>query len=424
MERAKTWKWLAIATAIAGPAAIVLSGSRGAALGLLGGVMVRIALARPKRSAVVAAFVACALTLTAFYVSPMGGRLRARVHWVVEEPAGGARLLLWRDSLRMAARKPFTGAGPDAFVAEFPKFQSVELARAYPDFYHESPHNVLLDTLTSEGALGLLALLALALTGIAGGIRAWRICPLLVLAFLPGLVAALVAHQFVVFIAPTAFYFYLGAGALAGARAQDSKRPEHPTISIAWRRVVLAGGFAGAVLFGLAAYRLIAEDSALATVQRRLDSSDLNRAAEAYRRALSRPQAGVTADLYLSRRWSQVAMRSSSAMPKSYYSQVAAGAASRATRQPEQLQNAWYNMSVLSAARNDAAGVEYSLRAAIASAPNWYKPHWMLARVLASQGRATEAESEANFAVELNAGKDAEVASTLSQILRSEALAP
>ena len=39
----------------------------------------------------------------AFYMSPAGTKLRARVHWSLQEPAGGARLWLWRDSLRMAA---------------------------------------------------------------------------------------------------------------------------------------------------------------------------------------------------------------------------------------------------------------------------------------------------------------------------------
>ena len=103
-------------------------------------------------------------------------------------------------------------------------------------------------------------------------------------------------------------------------------------------------------------------------------------------------------------------------MAKIYYSQIAAGAASRATRQPEEAPNAWYNLSVLAAARNDAAGTEYALRQAIAAAPNWYKPHWTLARLLAAQGRSPEAVPEAGRAIQLNAGKDAEVASTLAQV--------
>ncbi len=107
-----------------------------------------------------AALAGAAIVFAAFYISPAGQHLRARVHWIGEDPAGGARLLLWRDSLKMAAAKPIAGFGPDNFVAEFPHYQSQELERAYPDFYNESPHNLFLDVLTSEGALGLLSLTA------------------------------------------------------------------------------------------------------------------------------------------------------------------------------------------------------------------------------------------------------------------------
>jgi hypothetical protein len=116
-------------------------------------------------------------------------------------------------------------------------------------------------------------------------------------------------------------------------------------------------------------------------------------------------------------------MNSYLAMPKLYYSQVAMGAAARATRQPEQLPNAWFNLSVLEAANNDAVHTEFALRQSIAAAPNWYKPHWILARLLSSQGRA-EAAIEARRAIELNAGTDAEVGSTLAPVLRSAGLAP
>ena len=45
------------------------------------------------------------------------------------------------------------------------------LSQAYPDFYHESPHNILLDALTAQGVVGFLALAAL----IALGFHAARI---------------------------------------------------------------------------------------------------------------------------------------------------------------------------------------------------------------------------------------------------------
>lgn len=421
VEQVRGWKWFAAISAAAGSIAILLSGSRGALLALICGALVRVLLKRPSLRVVAASSLAVLASLALFYISPAGERLRARVHWVEEDAAGGARFLLWRDSLTMAFRKPLIGYGPEAFSAEFPKFESVDLARAYPDFYHESPHNLLLDVLTREGLLGLLALAAAVLAGILGGVQARTRNRPALLAFLPGLVATLIAHQFAVLIAPTAFFLYLGAGILAGAGVEERRAFTIPHL---WRAAALVGGAAAAVALTIGAYRLVAEDYLLATAQRRMDVGDLTGAVQAYRAALSRPDAGVTADLYFSRRWSKIAMDSSAAIAKIYYSQIAAGAGTRATHPPEERQNAWFNLAVLAAARNDVSGTEYALRAAIEAAPNWYKPRWILARLLSTEGRGPEAALEAGRAIELNAGRDPEVASTLAQVLRSGGALP
>jgi len=102
-----------------------------------------------------------------------------------------------------------------------------------------------------------------------------------------------------------------------------------------------------------------------------------------------------------------------------YYSQIAAGAATLAAHSPEQQQNAWYNLAMLTASRNDATGVEYALRSAIALGGNWYKPHWALARLLASEGRAAEAANEAASALNLN-NKSPEVTATLTPLTGSQ----
>ena len=138
----------------------------------------------------------------------------------------------------------------------------------------------------------------------------------------------------------------------------------------------------------------------------------------------SRSGSGVTADLYFSRRWAAVSRNASDTISKLYYGQVAAGAASLATKSPEQQQNAWYNLAIFEASTNDAPATEYSLRAAIAAAPVWYKPHWALARLLAMEGRLGEAEPEARRALYLDGGKDAEVVSTMNEILGSAAARP
>ncbi len=170
-ERDSAFRILGASTAATGSIAILLSGSRGAVLGLIAGVFVLAAVLRPSMRAAAAAVALAAVALGGFYLSPAGERMRARAHWIGEDRVGGARPLLWRDSLKMAAAKPLTGFGLDTFIAEFPHYQSEELAREYPDFYHESPHNIFLDALTAEGVPGLLILVSIVAAGLSAAPR-------------------------------------------------------------------------------------------------------------------------------------------------------------------------------------------------------------------------------------------------------------
>jgi len=56
------------------------------------------------------------------------------------------------------------------------------------------------------------------------------------------------------------------------------------------------------------------------------------------------------------------------------------------------------------------------LRAALQAAPNWFKPHWALARLFFAEGRIPEAQAEAQRVAELYSGTDAEVSASLTQI--------
>jgi O-antigen ligase len=292
----------------------VLSGSRGALLALVAGLCVLAARTKPKAKTVMKWAVLTGVLFAAFYVSPAAERLRARAHWISDERTGGARPLLWRDSLLMAMERPLRGFGSDNFVAAFPRFQSAELARAYPDFYHESPHNILLDALTSQGAGGLLALAAIAAIGI------WASGPPYLLT---GFIATLLAHQFIVFTAPTAFFFYLGAGLQVGQTIGFRSRPQPLETADRENRPsapLMIPALAAVIFLIFAAWRLVAADHALAVVDHKLDAGNLRGAAEAYRRALAHSSAGVSADLHFSRRWADVAARFSDAPSRLYYS--------------------------------------------------------------------------------------------------------
>ena len=151
------WRWVARAAAFFCGAAILFSGTRSAMLAVLAGFAFLLVSPgiRFRRTHAATVLLTTSL-LVVFYFSPAGTRMRARVQWSASEPLGGARPLLWRDSLRMAANRPLTGFGLETFAAEFPRYQSTDLARLLPAFYQESPHNTALDALMSEGIPGLV----------------------------------------------------------------------------------------------------------------------------------------------------------------------------------------------------------------------------------------------------------------------------
>ncbi|MCU1339992.1 MAG: O-antigen polymerase [Bryobacterales bacterium] len=411
-------RWLAGAAVLTGVVALVLAGSRGALLGLAVGAAMLVWLERPRMRTVAASLAIFAALATAFYVSPAGARLRARAFWINEDPAGGARLRLWHDSIVMSTVRPWTGFGPDNFVAEFPQYQSVELSRAYPDFYHESPHNVFLDALSGQGVAGVVLLALWIVVGVAAGLRAPPGTRPVAGALLGGLTASVVAHQFVVFIVPTAFVFYLGIGLLAGLEPTDSMPISTPS-SIPLRAAIAACGVIAAVFLAVAGYRLVTADLALARVRRSLDAGDSRYAAALWESAKGFRSAGVTADLYFSRRWAAAASAAQDPLEKVRLAALAIEAARSATTVPEERQNAWYNFAMLAAALNDSQTVESSLRSAISAGPDWFKPHWALARLLYSTGRTDEARREAILALDLDGHKDSEVIVTTAEIIRS-----
>jgi O-antigen ligase len=413
LERLEEKRWLKVGALIAtGLAifAIVLSGTRSALLGLLIGAMVFIIAGRPRiRAGIVAISLACLAGFSFFFFSAPGAKLRARLHWSIEDVRGGGRLLLWRDSLRMAANRPVQGFGPETFSTEFPRFESRDLARAYPDFYQESPHNIFLDALTSRGLIGLLLLMALCGLGIWAGLQLlWRGdavgAPLAA-----ALAASLVSQQFIVFIVPTALYFYLLLAILVGAAIS----PDVPEGSKArWYAPV---AFAAAVFLAVFAVRVFAADAALALAERRIEAGDAARAAQAYRVVLQWQPAGAGSDLRYSRAMQQLS-RAPLFATSLLARQEAIKAGIAATRTAEDRENAWYNLATILAASNDAVSVERSLRNAIAWAPNWFKPHWTLAQVLELENRHDQALSEAAEAADLDGGHDAEVTETWKRL--------
>ncbi len=393
METSVAWRRVAYASAALALIAMLLTGTRAAILGLAVGACVWLFWTgfRIPRSWLLAAAGIC-VALAGFYVSPAGQPLRSRMRWFVEDPWGGARPHLWRDSLAMFLHRPAAGYGPETFTAEFPRFESLELARAYPDFVHESPHNILLDAAVAQGLPGLVLLCCL----LALGFRTAN----------PGLAAALaagiVAQQFTVFTLPTALITFTTV-ALAISESHGSLRV--PKLA-----------FLPATLLLYAAIRLMVSDHSLALTQKSLAADDEASAATHHAHYQRWRLPGASADLWYSRASLNLAQKTANPVVRFQALMQAAGAGVRATQTAEDPGNAWYSLAVVYAAQNDPANTEKCLRAAAHANPNWFKPHWTLARLLRLQGRLPEARREAGTAVWCDGGKDQEVSRTLAEI--------
>jgi len=389
MEESR-WRRIALAAAGVASVAVVLTGTRAAMLGGVAGILFVIRSVPWQRTLVC---IAAALAILAvFYVSPPGERLRARVHWIGDEPVGGARPLLWRDSLQMVPAHPIAGTGPETFAAAFPRYQSVELSRLLPDFYHESPHNMALDALTEQGVPGML------LT-----------CAWLVLAFQAGRNSS---HP-----AVPALLAAVAASGIAGIFGVATAGPIFATLLVIAILTALAPGQlpsrdperAGFPWPGLLSLPLIGFAIALGFSDLALARANAIPLAELAAAPRDRPGRipGAGEDLLWSRHLSTAC---TSSRPECM--RIGTVAAARAIETSDDPAVAWYNLAIFTSALGDGAGVERSLRTAMRLAPNWFKPHWSLANLLLLTGRSVEARSEAERAFILDGGKDPDVTAT------------
>jgi hypothetical protein len=308
----------------------------------------------------------------------------------------------------MAVDRLAVGYGPEVFSAAFPRYESRQLAVAYPDFAHESPHNMFLDSLVAQGLPGLAALCGICAAGFAA---AWRLRAkrsALAAWMAAALAAGMVSQQFVAFTIPTALTFYIIVAVAVGLGCETV---------VAQRRMLsklLALALALALIcFGV---RFTVSDRALALAQLDINSGDAALAAAHYLEYEHWRLPGTAADLWYSRALFDLAHRTKSPATAVRATVEAGSAALRAIGTTEYPANAWYNLAELCASQNDAAGAEISLHAAIAADNQWFKPHWTLAQLLLIESRLEEAQREAALAAVLDGGKFPEVTRTSHDI--------
>jgi O-antigen ligase len=349
VEESPRWRILGGAAGLVGTVALILTGTRAAMLGLLCGVILLGVWMRPKiRAREVAAGLVALAVLAGFYFSPAGGLLRARTTWSMTDWAGGARPFLWRDSIRMAAARWLVGFGPETFSIWFPRYQSAELARTYPSFYQESPHNIFLDALTDQGVVGAGLFIAVTVVGFYAVWKARESAQVKVLA--AALVALVVSQQFTVFTAVTAVFFYVTIALLVSLAFVPEVLP-----ASRHHAAKLIAGILAAVVFLPFAISLVYVDAWLMRVNYLAYFGRAHEAVASYQKVERWHLPGVRTDLWYSRAIARAAHKSTDPADVKLAMEQGLESAIRATRNAEERENAWLNLAVFYGRQNDYA---------------------------------------------------------------------
>lgn len=213
--------------------AIAFSGTRGAWVGLVVGIIVYAALTLPgvtskwhktpgrtmwRRAGL--AFIGILLLIGIIGISPASRNIALRARSFISEGFTGAgRTLLWKDAIRMVRDYPIVGCGPEGFRKAFLPYKSIELARFSPKINNESSHNSYLDAALAYGLPGAIlyvAVIASAFALLLGARRRatgkrWRIISTALIAAL----AAVVVHNFFIFDQLTTGLYFFAFAALA-----------------------------------------------------------------------------------------------------------------------------------------------------------------------------------------------------------------
>ncbi len=420
--RETSWKWKRVhEAAVYGMAfALLLSGTRAALLGLAAGACILFYADRSRftrgKTLAKAGFIALAVAavLILFAFSPAGKPVRARVAQWATDRAGGPRFLVWRDSLPLVIKHPALGIGPERFEGEFPRVESLELARAFPDHYHESPHNVLLEIAIGQGLIGLAAwvgLLACACWTRIGCLR--RECAEAV-PVCAALIAMFIALQFCPLTLTNELYLLaLIAMSIALPETERAAGLRHIVLNRKWT----VWARAACVVLVLFAWSYAEQTRLYHLAQTRASRSDLAGAEDAFEAAQKFPMPGP--DLALSRHVAAIAEKSPAPERIAAF-RLAKQAAELAAVNGADRFNGSYEAAMVAIASGNITEAEAKLREAIDAAPNWYRPKMALASVLWWAGRNEEAQRETDAAMNCAGRMQPNVRRTL-QMARAQA---
>ncbi|KKR34471.1 MAG: hypothetical protein UT67_C0015G0003 [Candidatus Magasanikbacteria bacterium GW2011_GWA2_40_10] len=240
-ENNKIWKWLEIAMGVLGIIGMFFSGTRGSMLGLVAGIGVAvlgyIIVLRdfPKTRKIlmgVAVFGVVAISLlyvfrqTSFVLSiPAVNRT---INTSFESVKNSPRWVAWEVAVASWKERPVFGWGPNNFFYAFNKhYQPRSLEWGYGETWFDNAHNIIMNTLAVQGAVGLVSYLFIFLAAIITLVLARRRKTLEPHVVVIG-VSFLAAHlmqSISVFENPTSYLYFMFWLAMIGSLSMIKEEP-------------------------------------------------------------------------------------------------------------------------------------------------------------------------------------------------------
>ena len=170
VSRSRRSKLLWLALGVASLPVLAATLSRGAWMAALAGLVVfGLVLARSRSRVRVNRLVLAAALLAAAFLVPLFTPLRSemvtrfRQITDVRAPSTQSRVHLWRAGIEMARDHPLLGVGTDGYLAAFPRYRTPEYWTIEWNGVSAKAHDELIQVAATQGILGLLAALLVAL---------------------------------------------------------------------------------------------------------------------------------------------------------------------------------------------------------------------------------------------------------------------
>lgn len=245
-EKNKTWKWLEVAAGILAVFGLFFSGTRGSMLGLVAGmgtaVIGYIIVLRgfPKtRKVLVGVAISGVAVISLLYVFRQSSfvqkipAVNRTINTSFSSIKNSPRWIAWEVAVESWKERPLFGWGPNNFFYAFNMhYQSRSLLYGYGETWFDNAHNIIMNTLAVQGAIGLVSYLFVFFAAIITLIlaRSKKILeePHVVVIGISFLIAHLVQNV-TVFENPTSYLYFMFW--LAMANNLSMKREEPASVS-------------------------------------------------------------------------------------------------------------------------------------------------------------------------------------------------